>query len=81
MRRFLSNWSLLRVMRLGLGSALLYSAIAEQNWLPGLLGSILLYQAVMNVGCAMGNCAVPPTRSDAADTTVEYEEVTPAGKP
>lgn len=64
----------MRLLRLGAGLWLFYSAFADRQPLLGILGGIFTLQALLNVGCSA--CApMPPknTRQKLEDTT--YEEV------
>ena len=75
---FVTNWHLMRFIRLGLGLYIGFQAFQTQSILSGLLAVFLVYQAITNTGCcAANNCSVPTNKSS-LDTIkdVEFEEVT-----
>ena len=56
----LSDWDWLRALRLIAGLVLLVHLFQRPDVLTGLLGGILLVQALTNTGCGMGgSCAIP----------------------
>jgi hypothetical protein len=85
MRKILSQlkiaWSFTRVLRLLLGAILLGEAIYKTDWMFGVLGVVLLAQAVFNVGCCgAGICDTNhyrqrPKSSDAALKNTTFTEV------
>jgi len=50
-QRLVSGWSLMRIIRLGLGIIVIGEAWKSSEILFGLLGGILLAQALLNAGC------------------------------
>ncbi len=48
----ITDWNLLRIVRLILGFFLVGDAIATKQWFFLGVGVFLLYQSVFNVGCA-----------------------------
>lgn len=77
----LTGWTVVRWMRLGLAVLLLWGAADKHDLVPGLLGGLLLYQAVFNAGCCgMSTCATPPQKTArplSPDLSVEFEDVKP----
>lgn len=69
----------MRLLRLGMGLWLFYSAFADHQPLLGLLGGLFAFQSIMNIGCCgMGGCATPNIRQsdlDKTTDTIHYEEV------
>lgn len=53
-----SGWNLVRWLRLGLGLLLVTGGIAKADIVAGSLGGLLAAQALLNLGCAGGSCAV-----------------------
>lgn len=54
----MSDWNLMRVLRLLAGIALLVSAYFNRQTLTGAFGLLFLYQGLFNIrGCGMGACA------------------------
>lgn len=50
-QHLLTNWHVMRWIRLILGIALLAYAIVSHDMLSGILASFLLFQAILNAGC------------------------------
>lgn len=65
MRQLLTtNWHTVRVLRTGLGLALLGTGIFAAEAAAGIIGGVLLLQGLLNAGCgscATGACRVPDT--------------------
>jgi hypothetical protein len=73
----LTQWNLMRVIRLGAGIFLAVQAVQMHDTIAGFVSAILLFQAFTNTGCCgTSGCAVPTNskNTDAAQQ-VEYEEV------
>lgn len=72
------NWSIMRLLRLGMGGVIIVISVQERQPLFALIGGLFIAQAAFNVRCIDGNCAVPNTtaarRFDAAET-VTFEEI------
>lgn len=62
----------MRIVRLVAGSAIIWSSFVDKQPLLGLLGGMLLLQAILNVGCGVAGCGVP--RHTNRTTTVNTEE-------
>jgi len=73
----LSQWNLMRVIRLGAGIFLAIQAVQMHDAIAGFISAILLFQAFTNTGCCgVSGCAVPAaTRNSDTVQEVEYEEV------
>lgn len=69
MTQFIYNlkhgWGFLRMLRLSIGLVVGYNGILEQDYLLMFLGGLLLYQAIWNTGCGMGNnsCSIPSQKT------------------
>lgn len=79
-QRLLTNWHLMRVMRLGLGIMMLVMGVQSKDWAIGLFSVFFLYQAVTGTGCCgAGGCDTPVQNKGKAPlqdvTTIEYEEI------
>lgn len=73
----LTQWNLMRVIRLSAGIFLTVQAVHMHDAIAGFIAVILLFQAFTNTGCCgVSGCAVPDStkRSDAVQE-VEYEEI------
>ncbi len=78
MTAVLKNWDFMRILRMGMGLWLIYSAFVDHQPLLGLLGGLFALQAIMNVGCCgAGGCATPNTRQSTQKNIekTQYEEV------
>lgn len=78
MSTVVSNWNFMRMLRMGMGLWLIYSAVADHQPLLGLMGGLFALQAAMNIGCCgSAGCAAPNTRQSTSKTIDEthYEEV------
>ncbi|WP_428657935.1 hypothetical protein [Runella sp.] len=78
MSTLLNNWNFMRILRLGMGLWLIYSAVANHQAVLGLLGGLFALQSVTNTGCCGPNgCSLPNTPKHISKTTQEihYEEV------
>jgi hypothetical protein len=80
-QRLFTNWHLVRVMRLGIGTMLLVMGIQNKEWAMGLFSIFFLYQAITDTGCCGSNGYCPPSGKN-RDTTqtveskeIEYEEI------
>ncbi len=75
-----NQWNFMRLLRLVIGAYIVVVGFQEKEVLFGMIGGVFVLQAVMNVGCFAGNCAVPTQqpqkfRSPASTDDVTYEEV------
>ncbi|MFN8348599.1 MAG: hypothetical protein U0X91_26595 [Spirosomataceae bacterium] len=79
MTTLLQNWNFMRLLRLGMGFWVIYSAFADRQPLLGLLGGLFVLQALTNTGCcAAGGCATPVRNVSTEPSQAEeihYEEV------
>lgn len=51
MKPFFSNWSIPRILQLLVGCYLIWNYIADYMLFSLIFGAVMLYQAIMNVGC------------------------------
>lgn len=70
-----TNWSFIRILRLGLGIAFMVSAYMQMDIIPAFIGGLFIYQSVLNIGCFGGNCALPTTKAKEQPQEVNYEEI------
>jgi hypothetical protein len=77
-QKLLTNWHFMRLLRLGIGLAMLVMGIQSADWLMGVFSTFFLYQAVTDTGCC-GTQGCAPARKPSAKTvvaeTVTYEEI------
>ncbi len=63
--RILTNWNMMRVLRLALGFFILIEGITASSLLSISLGSVLTLSGIFNVGgCAGGDCAAGNCTTD-----------------
>ncbi len=81
-QRLLTNWHMLRIIRAGIGLAMLIMGIQSKDWMLGLFSSFFLYQAITDTGCCGSQGCAPTTKTPKAgaaaisiDTPIEYEEI------
>ena len=79
-QRLLTNWHLMRIMRMAIGLWLLVFGIQAHDWASGLFSLFFIYQGVTDTGCcgAQG-CYTPKRRSNNIVPQIpedtEYEEI------
>lgn len=73
----LTGWHFMRFLRLGMGTLMAVQFFQTSDKLVGLIGALLLYQALFNKGCCGANgCATSPkstTNNNIED--INFEEV------
>lgn len=75
MKAILNNWSVMRGLRLLIGSIALVQSIIQKNIPLGIIAGFLLLTAIVNIGCCGGNsCAVNFTNRK-KDKEIAYEEL------
>ena len=76
MKTLLTNWNLMRGIRLALGILIFVEGLRSDIIPLTLMGAAFAALALFNVGCGAGGCTVHPPRSKpSGKTNVEYEEV------
>ena len=73
----LTDWNLMRILRLGLGIYVSVQAVETQSTISMIFAVFLLFQALSNTGCCGSKgCAVPIKKSNSSKKEeIEYEEV------
>ncbi len=72
----LSNWTLMRLLRLGMGIAILVQAVITKDMLFAFAGIIFTVMPVFNIGCCgTAGCAAPPPKKQETAKEITYEEV------
>ena len=74
MNRILSNWNIIRGFRFVIGLAALIQGIVQKDLVMGLLGSVLLFTALANVGCC-GAASCPVDIKENKNRKINYEEL------
>ncbi len=63
-QRLLSNWHVMRILRVAIGVWMLVVGIQTRDWAVGLLSVFFLYQGVTDTGCCGAqSCYTPPRRA------------------
>ena len=78
MEAILSNWNLMRSLRLAVGVWGVYVSITDAQPLFGILGGMFILQSLLNVGCCGSNgCKIPQNKNQPTTNIIEteYEEV------
>lgn len=64
MKRILSGWNFMRVLRLALGIFIVVQGIVVKDWTFTALGSIFLLMPLLNIGCcSTSGCKLPVSGS------------------
>lgn len=72
----MSNWNLMRVIRLLAGIAILIQAIVNKDAVFGVVGGLFTIMALFNTGCCgVGGCNVPIKKFNKSTDEITYEEV------
>ncbi len=76
-QRLTQGWGFMRLFRLGLGVIVLIEAWKNNEILFGLLGGILLFQSLMDVGCCgSGGCDINQVKTKEKSVTLDSKDVT-----
>lgn len=58
---YLSQWSVMRILRLVMGIIIIIQGVKSEMWLIAGLGVLFTILPLMNMGCSTnGSCQVPP---------------------
>ncbi|GAB2832196.1 hypothetical protein [Ferruginibacter profundus] len=72
----LHHWNFIRFIRLGMGIAIIFQAVAVKDVLFSIAGLLLTAMAVFNIGCCgAGGCHTAVQNSKEPVKEVGYEEV------
>lgn len=76
-QKLLTNWHLMRVVRLLLGLWMLVMAVQTKDWAIGLFSAFFIYTALLGVGCcgAQGCYTSETDPGENKLNDIEYEEV------
>ncbi len=76
-QRLLNDWNLMRIFRLSLGILVEVEAFKNSELIFGLLGGVLLFQAIYNVGCCgSAGCDVNQVKNKDSSLTTEVKNIT-----
>lgn len=72
----LSNWTLMRFLRLVMGIAILVQAVIAKDILFAFAGIVFTAMPVFNIGsCGTAGCATPGKKTQDTTKNIIYEEV------
>jgi len=76
-QQILSNWRVMRLVKLILSVIILIQSVQQQDVMFGFFGGIFLTQTLLNIGCCgVGGCAVPMKKIDPLTIQdVQFEEI------
>ena len=76
MKKYLSNWNIMRVLRLALGVFVIVQGIMDNQWMLAAFGALFALMPLMNISCCgTTGCRIPNIRGDKKLEKVNYEEV------
>jgi hypothetical protein len=75
MKTILQQWNLMRILRLGLGIAIIVQGIAARETVAVVLGVIFGGMAFANIGCCGTNGCAINSRSTDKNKKIDYEEL------
>lgn len=71
-----TGWTIMRWLRLVLGSIIAVQAIQQHDSLSGIIAAFFLFQAITNTGCCGSQgCGMPMRKTTATTEDAVYEEV------
>lgn len=76
MKNYLSQWNLMRTIRLVLGLLITGEGVKSGQWILAVFGLLFTSMAVFNIGCcAGGNCSANITGKSSKEEDVVFDEV------
>lgn len=75
MKAIFQGWNFVRILRLGLGIAILIQGIIEKEIIMMVLGVLFGGMALANIGCCGTNGCAINNRSTSKTQNTEYEEL------
>lgn len=77
----LTDWNLMRIIRLGAGLIIGFQAWQDGSGLMGILAGLFLIQAITNTGCGARGCSIPTkTKNSGTENEVTFTEIQPEKK-
>ncbi|MGZ3898876.1 MAG: hypothetical protein ACXVNM_12350 [Bacteroidia bacterium] len=75
--RILTGWNIIRFLRLGLAIVVLSEAWKNEDILFGIIGVVLLTQALLQVGCcSAAGCDIDHSKAGPKSVPVEIKDTT-----
>ncbi|HAO03888.1 MAG: hypothetical protein IPO46_05210 [Chitinophagaceae bacterium] len=76
MKQYLSNWNLMRLMRLAAGIFILIQGIQINEWIFIVIGALFTLMPLLNMGCCgAGTCKTPVQKFTNNTGNVNFEEI------
>lgn len=76
MKKYFIHWNLLRLLRLGMGIAILIQAIYTHHHTLILMGIIFTLMPIFNIGCCGANgCTTSINKTSSKQEEITYEEI------
>lgn len=76
MKKILSNWNLMRLLRLAMGVFIIVQGFVDNQWLFVALGGLFSLMPMLNIGCCgVSGCNTPVRKSNKRLEDISYEEV------
>ena len=76
MKNYLSNWNIMRALRLALGLFIIVQGVRDQQWVLAIMGGAFSLMAVFGLGCSSSaGCATPMSRTHKKREDVSYEKI------
>ena len=75
MKAILQEWNFMRILRLGLGIAIIIQGIVAKETMTIVLGAIFGGMALANIGCCGTNGCAVNSRPSNKTQRIEYEEM------
>ncbi|MNK05647.1 hypothetical protein D3C87_235310 [compost metagenome] len=74
--RILSNWTLVRILRVIIGIVIIGMAISRSDIASGIIGVIFTGMGFLNIGCCGSGACYTPVKNRKKDSKeISYEEV------
>ena len=72
----LSSWNFMRLIRLGMGIAIIIQGVATKDIMFSAIGLLLTGMVVLNIGCCgASGCYTPVEKNSGSTKEIIYEEV------
>lgn len=74
--RIRGNWNFMRLLRLGIGVAIVVQGIIAKDIMFAIMGGLFSLMPLLNIGCCgSSGCGVPTRRAKQETQEIAYEEV------
>ena len=67
LKTYIDKWTIQRLIQLAIGSYFIWNYIEDESRISLVFGGVMLYQAILNVGCfGSKGCSTPVSGADKA---------------